>query len=59
MILNQLHFTDYPGTRSLKLITDFVDHNMTTNDTSIPDVLEKNLASVNGDFLVLFHIKDC
>lgn len=43
-------FTDYPGTRSLKLLTDFADHNMTTNDSSIPDMLEKNLASVNGKF---------
>lgn len=56
-VILHLATANYPGTRSLKLLTDFADHNMTTNDSSIPDMLEKNLASVNAG-LTAVEFKD-
>ncbi|KAE9544761.1 hypothetical protein AGLY_000303 [Aphis glycines] len=46
---------DYPGTRSLKLVTDFVEENMTTNDSMILEESEKHfLPFINGVFYFIF-----
>lgn len=49
LILIDSNVIDYPGVKSLKLLTGFADHNMTTNDSSIPYTLENNLKPVNGE----------
>lgn len=49
------HISDYPGTRSLKLITSIPDQNLTSvdlSDTTVRDALKKNLASFNRMYIV-------
>lgn len=50
--------TDYPGIKSLKLVTPFVDHNTTSNDSLIADVVQKNLASIKGEY-ILVYVSNC
>ncbi|XP_025423200.1 CTL-like protein 1 [Sipha flava] len=63
-IITILHLAtaNYPGTRSLKLLTNFVDQNITTDnssmsDPSMPDPFEKNLAFVHAG-LTAVEFKD-
>lgn len=41
-VILHLATANYPGTRSLKLVTDFVEKNMTTNDSSVLEESEKH-----------------
>ncbi|XP_050535213.1 choline transporter-like 1 [Daktulosphaira vitifoliae] len=47
-VILHLATANYPGTKTLKLITDIPDQNVTSNSSIVPEALIKNLASIKA-----------